>query len=255
MTRHKYLMIGCGTLARECYYCAALSRNIIDVHILEQGLHDVGEEMMSSALQRAIDAVDPQKYEAILLAYGLCSNGIRGLRADIPLVIPRAHDCITLLMGCRESYAQYMSEHPGTFFHSPGWIERADNSLSNPSSTTRQMGLGTYEEYVERYGEERARFLTEMLGHHLRNYKRVAYIDTGIPGSEMQKREAREWAMERGLDYTEMRGSIRLIQMLMDGQWDEADVLVVEPGQQVTASYDDGVITVADAKDWTTGVA
>jgi hypothetical protein len=242
MERHKYLMIACATMARECYHCAAISRNIIDVSILEQGLHDVGEEMMSSALQRAIDATDAQEYEAILLAYGLCSNGIRGLHAEIPLVIPRAHDCITLLMGSKDAYTQYMNERPGTFFHSSGWIERAKDSLSNPSSTTRQMGMGTYEEYVEKYGEKNARFLMATLGDHFRNYKRVTFIDTGIPNSGSQKQEAMEWADERGLDYEEMQGSIRLILMLMDGQWEEADFLVVEPGMTVATSYDDAII-------------
>jgi len=242
MERHKYLMIACATLARECYYCAAISRNIIDVSILEQGLHDVGEEMMSSALQRAIDTVDAQEYEAILLAYGLCNHGIRGLRAEIPLVIPRAHDCITLLMGSKEAYLQYFKEYPGTFFHSPGWIERAKSSLSNPSSTTRQMGLRTYEEYVEQYGEENAKFLMSMLGDHLRNYSRVTYIDTGIPSSEVQKHEAMEWAHQRSLDYAEVQGSIRLILMLMNGEWEETDFLVVEPGKAVATSYDDGII-------------
>ncbi|HUW08267.1 MAG TPA: DUF1638 domain-containing protein [Anaerolineae bacterium] len=242
MERHKYLMIGCATMARECYYCAAISHNIVDVNTLEQGLHDVGEEMMSAALQRAIDEVDAQAYEAILLAYGLCNHGIRGLHAEIPLVIPRAHDCITLLLGSKEAYAQYFKENPGTFFHSPGWIERAKSSLSNPSSTTRQMGLRTYEEYVEQYGEENAKFLMSMLGDHLRNYKQVAYIDTGIPGSDLQKLEAMEWAQERSLDYTEIQGSVRLMLMLMNGEWDDADILVVEPGKAVATSYDDRII-------------
>ena len=116
MKEHKYLMIACAVLARECYHCAAKSRNLIDLKIVEQGLHDIGEEKMSSALQSEIDAADQENYEAILLAYGLCNNGVRNLRADIPIILPRAHDCITLLMGSNTGYLKYFNEHPGTFF-------------------------------------------------------------------------------------------------------------------------------------------
>ena len=110
MDQHRYMMIACAVLARECYHCAAISKNLIDLTILKQGLHDIGEKKMSSALQREIDAVDIEKYEAILLAYGLCNNGIRNLRSDLPLVVPRAHDCITLLMGSKEDYLKFTED-------------------------------------------------------------------------------------------------------------------------------------------------
>jgi hypothetical protein len=41
------------------------------------------------------------------------------------MVVPRAHDCIALLLGSREKYAVYFDAHPGTFYQSPGWVERA----------------------------------------------------------------------------------------------------------------------------------
>lgn len=236
------MTIGCAVLARECYYCAAISKNIIDLRILEQGLHDVGEEKMSSSLQREIDAIDPEKYEAILLAYGLCNHGIRNLHAKIPLVVPRAHDCITLLMGSKEAYMTYFHDNPGCFFRSVGWAERADDNLSNPESTTRQMGMGTYEEYVEQYGEENAKYLMETLGDHLRNYSSLTYIDTDLPLDEKYQKEARDIAQEKAWAFSEVKGSTRLILDLMNGSWDNSDFLVVEPGKTIQTSYDDEII-------------
>ena len=41
-------------------------------------------------------------YDAILLGYGLCGNGLAGVTArHTRLVLPRAHDCIGILMGSR----------------------------------------------------------------------------------------------------------------------------------------------------------
>ncbi len=108
MKQQKFLLISCAVLARECYYCASVSKNIIDLKILEQGLHDVGEVKMAASLQDTINKVETDKYDAILLAYGLCNNGIRNLHAELPLVIPRAHDCITLAYGLKEGISELL---------------------------------------------------------------------------------------------------------------------------------------------------
>ena len=36
----RYMLIACAVLYRECYYCAALSRNVVDVRLCEKGLSD-----------------------------------------------------------------------------------------------------------------------------------------------------------------------------------------------------------------------
>jgi hypothetical protein len=53
----RYMLIACAVLYRECYYCAALSRNTVDVRLCEKGLHDVGAERMSARLLAEIDAI------------------------------------------------------------------------------------------------------------------------------------------------------------------------------------------------------
>ena len=40
------------------------------------------------------------------------------------LVLPRAHDCITLLMGSRSEFESYFQDHPGVYYRSTGWVER-----------------------------------------------------------------------------------------------------------------------------------
>ena len=118
-------LIACKVLQREAYFCAARSKNVVDVVLMPQGLHNEPDRLRSEvqkALERTHDIQD-RPYDASLLGYGLCSNGIVGLGAEIPIVIPRAHDCITLLLGSKERYQEYFDSHRGVYWYSPGWIE------------------------------------------------------------------------------------------------------------------------------------
>jgi hypothetical protein len=247
----RFKLIACEIMLRELAHCAAVSPNIVDFTFLPKGLHDMGEQKMSALLQAAIDEVDPSRYEAILLGYGLCNNGIRGLHAPVPMVIPRAHDCIALLLGSRQKYAAYFDAHPGTYYKSPGWVERSqdpgdDHSTVAPGSVMAQLGINrTYEQYVAKFGEDNARYLMEMLGNWVKNYTRLAYIDTGVGDFARYKEQTRAEAECRSWDYEELQGSTALLQLLLDGDWDAADFLVIPPNQTVEPTYDDDIIRLS----------
>ncbi len=202
-----YMLISCAVLYRECYYCAALSKNIIDIKLCEKGLHDIGAAKMSTRLQSKVDDIDPNNYDAILLAYGLCSNGTMGLRSKIPIVLPRAHDCITLLIGSKEKYLQYFNQNPGTFYRSSGWIERETSSLDNPESTVSQMGISTYQEYVEKYGEDNAKYLMETLGS-MAHYDKLAYIDTGVGNFQHYKNDVKKLRRKKDGNMRRFKGTL-----------------------------------------------
>lgn len=242
--KKRYKVIACEILFREVSLCAALSRNIIDPVFLRKGLHDMGEAKMKARLQQEIDAVDHERYDAVLLVYGLCNNGVRGLSSKLPLVIPRAHDCITLLMGSKEKYMRYFEENSGTYFKSSGWIEREADTSADDQSITSQLGYNrTYEEFVAQYGEENAAYLTEMLGDWLNQYKRLAFIDTGTGDRAADIKATQELAAERAWEFEEIKGDIRLITNLLNGQWDEEEFLIIPPTHQLMPSFDESVVT------------
>jgi len=245
----KYKLLTCAVLYRECYFCASKANNFIDVQIIEQGLHDIGSEKMSSRLQQEIDKIEPEKYEAILLGYGLCNNGIVGLKSELPMVIPRGHDCITILLGSKEKYQQYFDANPGTFFQSAGWIEQAKDNLSNPESTTRKMGMAQYDEYVKEYGEEYAKYIVESLGGGLNHYEKLTYIDTKVGEQNKLKQHAKENARENNWKYVEMNGSKNLLLKMMDGDWSEDEFLVIQPGETIKPSYCSKVIKSEKVKN------
>ena len=101
-------LLCCNVFQREACHCLVRTPHVIDVEFVQLGEHD-RPDMLRTTLQTLIDradAADPA-YDAILLLFGLCGNATVGLRAGrTPLVMPRAHDCATVLLGSRAAFRQ-----------------------------------------------------------------------------------------------------------------------------------------------------
>jgi len=241
-SQRKFKLIACDILLREACFCIARSKNIIDPVFMGKGLHSLCDGKMRELLQIEIDKVEPEKYDAILLGYGLCNNGTRDLHAAIPMVIPKAHDCITLLMGSKEKYRAFFDKNPGTYYLSPGWIERNTDQYEGQQTIPQQLGLNTYEEYVAKYGEEDAQYIMETLGGGLNQYSKLAYIDSGIGIFPEHEREASNRAAQSGWSYEKLEGNCDLMQKLVDGDWPADEFVVVGPGQSIKPTHGDDVI-------------
>lgn len=245
-------LIACEILYREVCHAVAKSVNRLDVEFLPKGLHDIGKAGMTARLDEVIRNVDESRYDAILLGYGLCSNGLVGLGArSIRLVVPRAHDCITLFLGSKQRYLEYFQSHPGAYFKTTGWIERGDGLAQfGPETIQQKSGMtSAYEDLVAKYGEDNARFLYEQLCNMTRNYGRLTFIRMGVEPDDRFERATREEASERGWQYEQLEGDMSLIRDLVDGPWDESRYLVVPPGCCIAASFNDDVIKSVPGPD------
>lgn len=80
----RFRVIACEILYRELCLCAAKSKNIVDLTFLPKGLHDMGAAKMQKTLQEEIDKTQWDKYDAVLLGYGLCNNGTGGASGENP---------------------------------------------------------------------------------------------------------------------------------------------------------------------------
>jgi hypothetical protein len=226
--------------------CAVIARspNEIDVEFLPKGLHDGGSSMRKR-LQEAIDRADPDVYDAVLLGYALCGNGTAGLAArTLPVVIPRAHDCIALLMGSRDRYQNYFEQNRGVYFRSTGWLERGEDLGQETLRIVRdQTGAGhTRDELVLRYGEENGRHLFDELNTYQNAYRQLTYIATGLEPDERFERQARQEAAAKGWQFDRVEANLCLFERLLAGAWDEEDFLIVPPGWRVTATYGTGIL-------------
>jgi ADP-ribose pyrophosphatase YjhB (NUDIX family) len=238
-------LISCEVMYREMCDAVAHAPNEVDVEFLPKGLHDLGGPPMKRQLQEAIDRVDPKQYEAVLLGYALCGNGTAGLAARaLPLVIPRAHDCIALLMGSRERYQDYFEQHQGVYYASTGWIERGQDLEQETLRVVRnKTGAGhTLEDLIAHYGEENGRYLYEELHGYQKSYRQLTYIATGLEPDDSFERNARDTAREKGWKFERLEGDLSLFERLVAGDWNEHDFLIVPPGWRVTATFDTGVL-------------
>jgi hypothetical protein len=243
-------LISCEVFYRE--FCAAVARspNTVDLEFLPKGLHDIGTEGMRGRLQAAIDRVDHSRYDAILVGYGLCNNGLVGLTApSTPLVVPRAHDCITVFLGSKERYLDYFNSHPGVYFKTTGWIERTENGDElSQLAIGRKIGIDqSFEELVAKYGEDNAKYLWDQLGHAARNYGQFTFIEMGVEPDGSFENRTREEAAARGWKFEKLRGDLGMIQRLIDGVWDEKEFLIVPPRWKIVGRYDEGIIAAEKA--------
>ena len=240
----KLKVIGCEVLARMLYQTAAQSPHTIDIELVRYGQHQQPTNLRA-ILQKAIDASAAQGYQAVALAYGLCGKSTDGLTArEIPLVIPRAHDCITLFLGSRARYNQQFTETPGTYWYVQDYLERDDGS-----GTSMAIGANTAADaealrasYVEKYGEDNADYLMEVMGAWQAHYKRAAFIDLGLADASNIETKARADAARRGWTFEKLPGNLDLIRRLLNGDWDQ-DYLILQPGQSITMAYDDSILS------------
>lgn len=237
----KFKVLTCEALARPVYWAAAHSAHIADVELVARGLHN-RPNGLREMLQKQIDAA--RGYDAVLLAYGLCGQATAGLAAtSAQLVIPRAHDCITLFLGSRERYQDQFNNYPGTFWYAQDYIERDDGSGS--SLAMGAIGdddlTAVYQQYVEKYGQDNADYLMVAMGAWQSHYQRAVYIDMGISDGAAVEAKAREQAVRRGWVFERLAGDLVLMRRLLDGDWDR-DFLVVPAGAEIIMSYDENVM-------------
>lgn len=239
----KLKCLGCHALTRLVYLSAAYSPHLVDIALMPIGLHNEPLKLRVQ-LQQEIDGAVSKGYDAIVLAYGLCGQATAGLVArDIPLVIPRAHDCITLFLGSRERYQAEFEREPGTYWYVQDYIERREGK-----GTSLSIGAGldtnmdeVYEEYVAKYGKENADYLMEVMGAWQQHYKRAVYIDMGVGDGQPVAAATQSEATRRGWSFEQIEGNLILIRQLLGGEWG-TDFLVVQPGERIAMAYGDDVV-------------
>jgi hypothetical protein len=204
----------------EAHMPASLVRSIT---FLDYGLHQVPRNL-KNAIQEQIDGIDEPSL--VVLGYGLCGNGMDGIQAGKhALLIPRADDCIAILLGSFSAYQREFQSVPGTYYLSKGWLESGSNPLSE------------YRGYVERYGVEKADWLMDV---QYRNYKRlvfVAHSQEEIERYRSQAKEVAKYCQRWGMRYEEIIGSedyIRhLVELAASLELAGEDFILIPPGGEL----------------------
>ena len=249
-------VIACETLFREIHLAAAVSPQLCDVKFLPRECHDdlhlmrrmLDEELAATngdggaCVERGVccPACGTRRYNSVVLVMGLCGNTVQGLRApDVPLVLPKVHDCSGLLLGGND---RYLAEEKRTVFYHQGAVEQLGAGLVD--AVPKKYGLGrSLQEYIGKYGEDNGRYIFEM-EHHFVAYNERALVlkhpesptgqATHEKVSEYVAKAQFGWRVEsRAVDMT-------LFHRLLAGDWDPTHFLVVPPGQTVKVRVEEG---------------
>ena len=246
-----FKLLACKVLQREIASIAYKCPNTIDVTMVKQWYHET-PEILKKTLQEEIDRIDEntdphtdnlerRDLDAILLGYGLCSNAVVGLKSKkYKIVIPRAHDCTTLVMGSKEAYQDYFNTYKGSYFYTRGWLELGAVLGNMEEKLERKR-----KEYMEKYeDEDTVEYLLDVDRQMLKNYSCITYVEWPELSEPLVEAKVKEVADERKWTYNHMVGNNSLLTDLLNGNWDEERFLVLEPGQTVAPSYDEMVVRV-----------
>jgi hypothetical protein len=236
-------VVACEVLLREVCRVVADAPSLCDVVFMSQGYHNEVDHGRV-ALQEMIDTTPAGRYDAILLGYGLCNNLTAGLIArDTPLVLPRAHDCITVLLGSKQRYDEQFAACPGSYYYSSGWL--AWKHRSDGRDDVGQLGYSRqeqYQSYVEKYGEDNAKYLLEALGGWHQHYERGVLISFDHDRCLALDDEVRRICEGRGWRYEALPGDLALLERGVRGGWPPEEFLTVPPGHRVRASWQADVV-------------
>jgi len=212
------------------------------VEVIEQGLHNT-PDLLRKRLQEVVARVEENpEIDAIALVYGLCSRGVEGVSTQrCRMAISKAHDCITLLLGSKERYAEYVREHPGTYWYSGGW-----NRCHIPPGKERFEELRRG--YVEKYGEENADYLMELEQSWMRAYDQATFVDLGVTPVDEAVQYTRKCADWLGWRFDSQQGDPGLLRALLAGEWDSGRFVVLQPGETVRFTADENVLAATPCK-------
>lgn len=233
------VVIACDVFRAELEFLRDKHDLPVRLEFLEQGLHESPD-----ALRRELQAVI-DRYEAaenppqeLLLAYGLCGRGLSGITSGIvPLVIPRVHDCIPLLLGVAQDASGEMSQSGGTYWFSPGWLSCSQVSFIRQREVRRT-------EYEQKFGKDNADYLMELEGSWLSSYTSACLIRWKEFG-DMYVNDARAVADDAGLPYREQDGTDDYLRALLEGGRDHCRFMHVHPGSTIDIQSDGTVDVVS----------
>jgi len=229
-------VLACDVLQEEIALHTAGAAHIMETRFFEIGLHD-RPDRLREILQHNLDAVDARPdIDAVVMVYGLCGRGTVGLRSQRHrLVIPRAHDCITLFMGGKEAYADHQRRCPTCYYYTPGW-NRA-RRVPGP-----EMFEAMRQDLTGRFDDEDIEFLIDSQREQLAMHDTATYIGLGTDTALTESEYAAKCAEFMGWKFEPLQGDPALLKDLLWGHWDADRFLILEPGQQLGQATDESIM-------------
>jgi hypothetical protein len=210
-------IVACRTIADELHLACREAGCDLPVSWVESGLHN-WPDRLRTRIQQVLDEVSD--VDRVLLAFGYCGNSVVGLTVgEFELIVPRADDCISLMLGsCARR--EEVSAEKATYFLTPGYLEHESNIWSE------------YQAFAARRGHALAdQIYATLLAH----YRRLGIIDTGSFDVAGFVERTQPIAAAFKLDHEVIAGTTQYLRRLLTGPWDEGFIRI---GPRETLTFD-----------------
>jgi hypothetical protein len=242
MNTPRIALLTCSVFEREIALLAGGATHIAEVRWLEMGLHDRPDRLRAT-LQAELNRIEQRDdIKAVALAYGLCGRVTDGLQPQRhKLVIPRAHDCITVFMGSKEKYAAHQQRCPTCYYYTPGW-----NRGRRVPGPEKLASLKT--ELAKKFDADDVAFLIETEREQWAQHDTATYLDLGTDDTETEAAYARRCADWLGWKFERINGDATLLRDLLFGNWDNQRFQIVEPGGKLDHAANENIFSVAPTR-------
>lgn len=234
-----YALVACDVLADEIALLAGEHPPWTALRWLEMGLHDRPDDLRRCIQETLTELATRHEITHAVLAYGRCGDGLLGVRAEeIELILPRADDCIALLLGDEKKRAELLRREPGCYFYSPGWIR--GRRVPGPD---REAYLR--EHYARRFADD-PEMVDELLDadrEAFAAYHTAAWLD--LTGNAEGEAYCRRCAAERGWKFRALETDDAFLRALLWGPWDDERFLTVTPGNAIGVDRDGALTSVS----------
>jgi hypothetical protein len=204
-------VVACEIIRDELEHAMVDAGGEFQVRWIEGALHNF-PDLLRERLQQTLDSLEGS--DQVLMAFGRCGNVLEDLRTGgYELILPRADDCISLLLGSAQRRLEY-SRDGGNYFLTRGWL-RGERNI--------------WAEYLyarKKYGEKGAR---EIMGVMFKNYRHLSVLDTQSYALDSILPVTRDMADTLKLSHRIIPGTTRYLRDLLTGPWEEERFLRCPP--------------------------
>jgi len=181
---------------------------------LDPELH-VHPGRLRAVLENNLDRL-PDRYRTVLLGFGFCGNSIVGLEAKgRTLVLPRASDCISILLGAEEKR------------------ESMGSNVYYVAGSQNAYGLTILHQYAHEKSRRSEAEAEKTIRAMMANYQKIAVIDDGVYEWQPLMEPAARFAEEFGLPAERISGDLSWFRDLVRGNWNGGRFLVIPPGNTI----------------------
>lgn len=211
-------IIACEIFQRNIEYLSRKHELQCNVVYIPQESHN-NKKLLSDRISEAVKQTDREMKDggSIALAFGLCGSAVEGLRTEnAQLLLLKAHDCFSAMLGEKRYKGLQGSEYGGSYFLSRDWVEKTP-------IFAEEKYPGADSNIIEAEKEL------------MKNYSHLIYVqveENEADGSAAEKK-ARRFASEIGLNFQKEYGSNAALEYLLLFNSESKNIAVYRPGERV----------------------